>query len=265
MQSAELPKIQRVRLDIAYDGTHYMGWQRLGQGRSTIQGTLEAIIGKLLNHEIYLMGSGRTDSGVHARRQVAHFDTTQNLQRYQLVNAINALTPPDIKIKAAYLCPGDFHALAQVKRKIYKYYILNRPVSSAFNYRYTWWIRKPLDIEYLNLLSQILVGRHDFASFRTQGSPVKSTVRQVYSATWKYKRPDLLVFTVCGNGFLKQMIRNIVGTLVDFHLRGKDTDALLQVLKAQDRRQAGPTAPPQGLFLHNVIYPSHLDIKCRKL
>ncbi|MCM2280387.1 MAG: tRNA pseudouridine(38-40) synthase TruA [Bdellovibrionaceae bacterium] len=257
------PDHWRVRLLISYDGTDYHGWQRQSRQR-TVQGTLEEALQKFYKKPIKLMGASRTDTGVHAVGQTAHFDAPRDPFQGDLRFALTGMTPPSIVLKQAWHAPNLFHAIADAQKKTYRYHVLNRRVPSALRCRYSHWIRFPLDVDYLNEASRFLVGKQDFKSFQTSGTKVKSTVREIMSASWERDR-DSLIFTVTGNGFLKQMIRNIVGTLIDLNMNEAQPGRLQEIINARDRRKAGPTAPPQGLYLAQVYYPEELDNGCRKL
>lgn len=261
------PGYFRLRLHISYDGTDFAGWQRQTR-HASIQGTIENALARIYGPDgapITLLGASRTDSGVHAHQQVAHFDAPRDPSGFDLRYAIQCLTPPSIVVKDIFHAPDDFHAIASGTDKIYKYYVLNRWVPSALRHRYTYWVRAPLDLDYLNAASKFLLGKQDFKSFQSTGTPVQSTVREIREAHWDAVNADTLVFTIRGNGFLKQMVRNIVGTLIDLNQAHALPEQVLEILRAGDRRKAGPTAPPQGLFLHRVNYPDFVDNKCRKL
>ncbi len=253
----------RVRLLISYDGTDFHGWQRQA-GHRTVQGTIEDALAKFYKKPIKLMGASRTDTGVHAIGQVAHFDAPRDPFKGDMRFALTGMTPPSIVIKQAWHAPNSFHAIADAQKKTYRYHVLNRRVPSALRYRYTHWIRYPLDPAYLNEASRILIGKKDFKSFQTSGTKVRSTVREIMDAQWE-RSQDTLIFSVTGNGFLKQMVRNIVGTLIDLHMNQEKPSRLREILEACDRRKAGPTAPPQGLYLAKVYYSEELDNGCRKL
>lgn len=254
----------RTRMHISYDGTDFTGWQRQTH-HTTIQGTLEAAVSRIYGKPISVLGASRTDSGVHANNQVAHFDAPRDPSLFDLRYAIQCLTPPSIVVKEIFLAPSDFHAIACVQDKIYKYRVLNRRVPSALRQRYTYWMRFPLDLDFLNEASQFIVGKQDFKSFQSAGTPVQTTVRTITEARWTQLDEDTLEFSIRGDGFLKQMVRNIVGTLIDINRDGLPASRIREILDALDRRKAGPTAPPQGLFLYRVIYPESVDNKCRKL
>ncbi len=258
------PDHYRVRIHVSYDGTDFAGWQRQTV-LSSVQGTLEAAVSRIYAKPIYVLGASRTDAGVHAHQQVAHFDAPRDPSLFDLRYAIQCLTPDSVVIKELFQAPHDFHSIACVTDKIYKYRVINRRVPSALRNRYTYWVRFPLSLDYLNEAAQYLVGKQDFKSFQSAGTPVQTTVRHLTQARWDQLDEDTIEFTVQGDGFLKQMVRNIVGTLIDMNKDGVPPDRVKTLLEAKDRRLAGPTAPPQGLFLYKVNYPEAVDIKCRKL
>jgi tRNA pseudouridine38-40 synthase len=254
----------RVRLHLEYDGTDFSGWQRQTT-RSSVQGSLEAAISKICGKPIHVLGASRTDAGVHALRQVAHFDCPRDPEAFDFRYAIQCLIPESIVVREFFLAPRDFHAIALVSDKIYKYRILNRRVPSALQKRYTHWVRFPLDTDFLNAASAHIVGKQDFKALQSSGTPVQTTVRYVREASWARVDDDILEFTIRGDGFLKQMVRNIVGTLVDLNQRNEPPERMKLILDTLDRKQAGPTAPPQGLFLYQVNYPEEVDNGCRRI
>lgn len=259
------PGKSRIRLDISYDGTGYNGWQRQTQTPNTIQGTLERAVGQIYGEKIAVIGASRTDAGVHAQMQVAHFDAPKAPGGFDLRYSLQCQLPESIVIKKLYLAPDDFHSIACVKDKTYRYHVLNRHVPSALRRRYSHWVRLPLNVENLNKFSEIVVGTHDFKAFQTAGTVVKSTVRTIREASWERTDDDLLTFTVRGDGFLKQMVRNLVGTMVDLEREGQGPEEMRRILQSCDRRKAGATVPAGGLFLNSVRYPQELDNQCRHL
>ena len=259
----------RIKLILSYDGTDYCGWQKQKEHKHaselpSIQETVEKALQNILCHPIVLSASGRTDAGVHAVAQVTHFDTDRNLPK-DLCWALTSQLPPSISARAAFLAPAEFHSTLSAEKKIYRYYIWNDPRPSALLGRYSWWLRKPLNIEFLQATADQLLGEQDFASFRSMGTPVKTTVRNVYSAQWIRRTSRVLEFRICGNGFMKQMVRNIVGTMVDLELKGQPIEKMKEIINAQNRQKAGRTAPAQGLSLLKVYYPQTLDKRCRQL
>lgn len=256
---------QKVKLLLAYDGSEFGGWQKQKTGKQTVQGCLEIALSRLFNEPIKTIGASRTDTGVHALAQIAHFSSPKSVERYNLINALNSLTPSSMVIHRAWLAPDDFHALASSTGKIYKYLILNRSTGSALRRHHFTWIRPKLDLEFLNKCSQHLIGEQDFKSFQTAGTDLKHTVRHIWKAQWSQKNPHLIEFTIHGSGFLKQMVRNIVGTQLDLLAQGRKPTEIVEIIAAKDRSAALGTAPPEGLYLYKVEYPPELDKRCRKL
>lgn len=245
--------VRKIKLLIEYDGTNYQGWQVQAEGQ-TIQGVIEDRLARILGEPVHLIGSGRTDAGTHAFGQVAHFTTHRNLDPTTIQRALNSLLPEDILILKAEEVGEAFHARKGVRSKVYEYHILNRPLRSVFYRPYVWHIPYPLDWEEIRKATQKLVGRHDFSSFRSTGSPVTSALREVFRAEWKQGKDGLMRFQIEANGFLKQMVRAIVGTLVEVGKGKLDAEGFQRILDSRDRRRAGPTAPAHGLFLKEVKY-----------
>jgi tRNA pseudouridine38-40 synthase len=212
-----------------------------------------------------VVGSGRTDAGVHAEGQVAHLRTTRPIEKYDLVRALNSNLPDSIGIQKAWLAPADFHAQQSAQSKTYRYQIHNSPIRDPLRARYSTWFWKPLDLNRLNALTECLVGTHDFKSFQTGGSEVKTTVRTLTEAHWHMIGPDWVEFRITGTGFLKQMVRNVVGTLIHLEQYAQGPEEMTAILQACDRQAAKTTAPAQGLHLHEVHYPPELDNRCREL
>jgi tRNA pseudouridine38-40 synthase len=245
--------MRNIKLLIEYDGTDYLGWQIQPKG-STIQGVLEEKLGLLTGERVQLFGSGRTDSGVHAFGQVAHFKTRSQMDTRTMQKALNSLLPPDIGIRKVEEVEEDFHARKHSKSKIYEYRILNRNLRSVFHRKYIWYIPQKLDFSEMKKASHTLIGEHDFSAFRTVGSPTRTAVRRVIRAEWKKGRDGLIRFEIEANGFLKQMVRSIVGTLVEIGKGKMRSTEFPKILESKDRRKAGPTAPARGLFLKEVKY-----------
>ena len=254
----------RTRIHVSYDGTDFSGWQRQTK-HASVQGTLEAALSKIYARPMRILGASRTDSGVHANGQVAHFDAPRDPAAFDLRYAVQCLSPKSVVIEEMFAAPPDFHAIACVTDKIYKYRIFNRKVPSALLARYSSWIRFPLDLDYLNEAASFLVGKQDFKSFQSAGTPVLTTVRTISEARWERIDDDIIEFQIRGDGFLKQMVRNIVGTLTDLNIDALPATRVREILDCLDRRKAGTTAEPQGLFLYRVNYPESVDNGCRKL
>jgi len=245
--------LNNFRLTIEYDGTAYNGWQRQKRGR-TIQGEIEKAICVMTRQEIALTGAGRTDAGVHALGQVANFVCDTMLKPGAFIKGLNSLLPDDIIIKDCVSEQQKFHSRYDAKSKIYNYRILNREIPSAVERHYTWFIRKKIEVEAMQQAASHLVGTHDFKAFEGTGSSRKSTIRNVLRAGILLKKVDLIIFEIEADGFLRFMVRNIVGTLVCVGL-GKITPGDFKgILESRDRGNAGITAPPQGLFLVEVKY-----------
>ncbi len=247
--------MRNIKLIIAYDGTNYLGWQRQKQG-PTIQGVLEEVLRRIVGHRVKLRAAGRTDAGVHALGQVAHFHTTSKRDLETIFRAANALLPKDIAILRVEEVDFKFHAQHDALRKTYFYQIYNHPIRNPVLRLYSWWVPEPLDLEAMRACLPLIIGEKDFASFRKSGTDLKSTVRTVYEAHLKRAvgMAHVLRFEITGRGFMRYMVRNLVGALVEVG-RGRLTpEDFARILEARDRSVAPPPAPPQGLFLKEVYY-----------
>lgn len=245
--------MRNIKMILEYEGTRYHGWQ-YQVGRITIQQVLEECIGTITQEKIRVIGSGRTDAGVHALNQVANFTTNTTIEARNLLRGINSLLPVDIAVKELMETNGAFHARHDAKSKVYLYQIVNSPVRSALYSRYAWFIREPLDLERIRETSALLIGTHDFSSFCAANCGIKNHVRTVMSIDVEMSQRGMIKVYVEADGFLKYMVRNIVGTLSDAG-RGKLSPAALKgIMEAKDRRCAGVTAPACGLFLKEVRY-----------
>ena len=244
---------RNIRLLIAYDGTDYQGWQR--QPRApTIQGTIEEVVRKITREPIALQGAGRTDAGVHAWGQVAHFITRAVLTPEKWQSAFNALLPPDIRIRAVQEAPPDFHARYGTRIKIYDYYLLNEAWPAPFFRRYTWWIGQTLDFDLMIRGLSGIEGQHDFSAYQTAGSAVTQTVRTLFRADLTRLRRGGVRLRFQADGFLRHMVRNLVGALVRLGMKKITLGEWQEILDSGDRSRAGAMAPAQGLFLRKVIY-----------
>jgi len=248
-----LPVTRKFRITIEYDGTAYQGWQVQDSG-PTIQGMLQDALHRITGERASVIGSGRTDSGVHAEAQVAHFRTDSGMTAHQFLMAFNSLLPRDIVIRQAAEVAMDFHAQQSAVGKIYRYTILNRTYPSALHFRRSAYVQTALDVEALRAAAALFVGEHDFSAFRAANCEAKTPVREIYRIE-VLQAGDVIDLFFEGNGFLKHMVRNLAGTLI-WVGRGKLTvDDVRRILASRDRRQAGPTAQPQGLALIRVHYP----------
>jgi tRNA pseudouridine38-40 synthase len=244
---------KNFKLTIEYDGTDYHGWQRQANDR-TIQGEIENALMTMTGNKITLIGAGRTDAGVHAFGQVANFLCRTALEPHVFQKGLNSLLPKDIVITRCTQVSVKFHARYDVKSKSYHYRILNRELPAAIFRRYAWHIRKRLNLDAMSGSLCYIIGTHDFKAFEGTGSPRANTVRSVMHADLEKRNDGYLVFKIQGNGFLRFMVRNIVGTLVDVGLGKIMPRDINRILVSKDRNLAGITAPAHGLFLMNVNY-----------
>jgi len=254
--SASTLPTRGIKLTLAYDGTAYAGWQVQSEARS-IQKVLEAALSKITGETIRVTASGRTDAGVHALGQVVGFRTRSRLKPEVLQRALNAELPRDIAVLEATEVAPDFHATLHAKRKCYRYLIYDGPVRDVFRRHTAWHCPWGLDAEAMHRAAQALRGTHDFSSFQTQGSPRRSSVRtieQIAVCRGLDGDPHLITIEVQADGFLYNMVRAIVGTLVRVGRHARPESWVAEVLAARDRRAAGPTAPAHGLFLVRVEY-----------
>lgn len=246
-----------IRLQIEYEGTNYAGWQAQNRRPSdTIQETIEKVLAKVLQEKVKVIGSGRTDAGVHALGQTANFKTNSRLTPAKIQKALNGLLPDDIRIKKANYADNDFHACYSARAKTYRYIILNSKVSSVFLKRSSWHIPYKLDIPLMRKEAKSLIGRRDFSSFCASGSSAKTRVRTIKKISVKKSFNDfnLITIDIEADGFLYNMARNIAGTLVEIGRGRFSAGSMRKILTAKDRRAAGPTAQARGLFLVKVKY-----------
>ena len=244
--------IRNIKLTIEYDGTGYHGWQVQADVR-TIQGIIEGKLSQITGEQVRLIASSRTDTGVHALGQVANFKTHSFLDAQSFLKALNSLLPEDIRVKDVEEVDETFHARFSAKGKIYEYRILHGGAPSPFLRHFSWFVPGRLDLGRMRKAAMKLVGRHDYSSFCTAGSMHTTPIRDIYEVTVG-RREGLVVIRIEANAFLRQMVRNIVGTLVEVG-RGRMTPSQFgDILEARDRRKAGIAAPAQGLFLVRVNY-----------
>ena len=248
--------MKNFKLTIEYDGTGYSGWQRQAV-HPTVQAAIECALATMTRSAITLIGAGRTDAGVHALGQVANFRSDTRLEPDAILKGLNSLLPADIAVRDCRRAPEKFHARFDAKRKIYHYRILNRDTRAAVGRYYAWFLPRPLDLDAMREAAALLVGRHDFKAFESTGSPRAHTVRHVVSAAWHAEGPGCMTFRIGADGFLRGMVRNIVGTLVAVGLQKIRPEKVQEILSSQDRRCAGSTAPPHGLFLMEVKYEAN--------
>lgn len=245
-----------VKLTLAYDGTNYCGWQIQRSGR-TVQAVVEEAVARLTGETLRVTASGRTDSGVHALGQVASFETACHLPMNAFVLGLNTYLPLDVRVQEAQEVPIPFDPIRDARAKRYRYQVQEGPIPDVFQRRFAWYQPGFLDMDAMLKAAELMVGRMDFAAFQTSGSPRATTIRHVRElqiVRHQNERSSMVCFEIESNGFLYNMVRNIVGTLV---LVGKGRHPwtwVQEVLDSRDRRRAGPTAPPQGLFLVRVAY-----------
>jgi len=245
--------VKNVKMVIAYDGGNYKGWQ-LQRADATIQGVIEAGLGKILNQQTRVIGSGRTDAGVHALNQVAHCLTKSALELRSLHRGLNSLLPPDVVVKEMTEAQPDFHARYSARSRVYQYLIWNNQIRSPFYGRFSWQVPHHLDRDKMRQASECLMGWHDFASFQGAGSPCLSSEREIMRFTIRGRAGRWFIITVEANAFLRHMVRAIVGTLIEVGRGKMSSEEFRAILDARDRSCAGITAPPQGLFLKEVKY-----------
>lgn len=251
-----------LKLTLAYDGTDYVGWQRQAAGRS-IQGVLETALAEMEGASVTVVGSGRTDAGVHALAQMASVRMARDVEPPVLVRALNAKLPSDIRVLAAAEVGGAFHARYSARSKTYRYCVSNGGVAAPFAARYAWHVAAPLRLDAMRAAGEQLVGRHDFAAFQSTGSAVHTSVRTLSSLAVE-RRPEcgpaelagggatLITVEVEADGFLRHMVRAIVGTLVEVGCGRRPAGDIASILASGRRDRAGPTAPARGLFLVRV-------------
>lgn len=239
--------LKRMMLVVAYDGTAYYGWQ-VQPGAPTIEGELNRALKELLGEEIHVIGASRTDSGVHALGNVAVFDTNTRIPAEKLSYALNQRLPGDIKIQSSEEVPGNFHPRHCESRKTYEYRILNREFPLPTKSRYSYFTYVHLNLERMQEAAGYLVGEHDFKSFCATAAVVESTVRTIYELSVE-KIGEEIVIRICGNGFLYNMVRIIAGTLMEVGRGSRKPEEIRDILAAQNRAAAGPTAPACGLTL----------------
>ena len=244
---------KNIRMVLQYDGTCYQGWQRQKEA-PTVQAILEDRLHMMTGERITVIGSGRTDGGVHALHQVCHFLSHTKIDPPSIKKGLNALIPSDIYIKAADYVPLDFHARYSAKSKTYEYRILNREEPDPFLRLFSWHLPTQLEKDVMRQCLSALSGRHDFSSFRSSGSGNTNPVREMIKAEIHTSQDGLLRFVFEADGFLRHMVRNIVGTIVDAGRGKMGFNAFMEIFTARDRRLAGLKAPPQGLFLVMVRY-----------
>ncbi len=256
---------RRIRLTIAFDGSVYAGWQRQ-RAVTTIQGVLEEKIAALAGERVNLHGAGRTDAGVHALAMEAHFDITCNVPCRAFRYGLNSMLPPDIRIQRAHEVDFNFHARRSAVGKCYFYQFCRDEFLLPTDRLYWVGIKKSFDSKQMEKCLPFIIGIHDFSSFEAVGSrdpqrPGRGAVRRVFSAGFEDKGGGKYRFIICGDGFLRHMVRNIVGTLLEVGQCRLTPDDFRDIVAARNRSTAGPTAPAHGLFLEKIFYNSKTGLK----
>lgn len=251
-----------LKLTLSYDGTRLVGWQRQAEGDS-VQGALEDALSRFEGRPVTVHGAGRTDAGVHALGQVASVEVTFGHDAATLARALNAQLPQDVRVLSVDEAAPGFHARFSARAKSYRYCIRNGAVASPFERPFVWHVPQPLEVGAMREAAARLLGRHDFSAFRSIGTDVPDSVRTLHvsdvvetaaAAPWLGDAEPLLTYEVKGDGFLRHMVRAIVGTLVEVGRGWRDPSQMDTLLQDKDRARAGATAPPQGLFLVRVDY-----------
>ena len=255
--------LRRIKVTVQYNGSAYHGWQFQPSGM-TIQGILQDCVYQVTGERVQVVGAGRTDAGVHAMEQVAVFDVRSSMNISVIKRALNALLPTDVRVMNIEEVTADFHPRHSARGKRYVYLIANMRDVPVFVRGYVWRVREPLDLEAMRAASAHLLGRHDFSSFRAAGCASKHplrTIREIrierlYEAPFLCKglKGEFVRITVEADAFLRHMVRAIVGTLVEVGKGNLRPETVGDILERKERRFAGPTAPPQGLFLDRIFY-----------
>ena len=243
--------MNRVKITLSYDGTLFHGWQIQPNDR-TVQGEVQKALSQLFGTEMHVFGCSRTDAGVHAKKFVCHTDLPKPFPLDKLPFALNAMLPYDVSIKKAESVSDDFHARFSCTGKTYSYYLHNARIRDPFQKHRAGFWPTPLNAERMDAFAKQFIGRHDFASFMATGSVIEDTVREIVSFDVK-REGDMIVFTVCGNGFLYNMVRIMVGTLIYADV-GRLDRSISDIITAKDRTLAGITVSPQGLYLEEPCF-----------
>jgi len=244
--------MRNLKLTLAYDGTEFHGWQ-IQPDLPTVQGTLKEALEKLLNHDVNVTGSGRTDAGVHAQGQVANVETIRAIDTDAVIKGVNALLPPEIRVWQVEEVGMDFHSRRSARSKTYEYHVWRQHIVSPFHCRYVYAFPYTLDASAMDEASSCFEGTHDFTSFCATATAVEDRVRTIFDAEWQ-RGPEEWIFRIKGSGFLQYMVRTIVGTLLYVgagKLRPQDIPPMFD---QRDRRVAGPCVPSRGLHLIRVDY-----------
>ncbi|MBU6420969.1 MAG: tRNA pseudouridine(38-40) synthase TruA [Gammaproteobacteria bacterium] len=244
----------RLAIGLEYDGTRFMGWQRQAHPGRTVQACVEAAVASVADHPVELTCAGRTDAGVHASGQVAHFDTQAQRSARSWLLGINSNLPKDVALRWILEVPEDFHARFRARARHYRYTIVNRPTRPALARLRGTWVHAALDIESMQAAARHLLGQHDFSAFRAVECQARSPVRTLQRLDVR-RRGERVTLEVVADGFLHHMVRNIAGVLIAIGAQKHPSDWAHAVLQGRDRKLGGVTAPPQGLCFVAVLYP----------
>ena len=242
--------MRNIKLVLEYDGTEFVGWQSQTNGRN-VQDEITNVLQQVLQESITLIGAGRTDSGVHARGQVANFKTNSSIGASTILNALNGTLPEDIYVHSAEEVDEKFHARFDAKERVYKYFIALKP--TAIGRQYQWFVKYDLDVNLMNQVASQILGEHDFESFAKAEALVPHHRCTIMKSEWT-KTPSMLIYEVHANRFLHGMVRALVGTMVDIGRGYIPASAFQDIMAAKDRRKAGMAVPSSGLFLEEIFY-----------
>lgn len=245
--------MRNIRLLLQYEGSRYQGWQRQQSTDNTIQGKMEALLGRMCGETITLSGSGRTDAGVHALGQVANFHTESPMPVEEMLVYINRYLPEDIAVVEIGEVPLRFHSRLNAKGKHYEYRVINSAIPDVFRRRYALEVPECLDVDAMRRAAGFLLGEHDFKSFTSAKKGKKSTVRRIDEIAI-VKEGSVITFSFRGSGFLHHMIRILMGTLLEVGMGKRAPESMEEILAARDREQAGPLVPAKGLVLVEVYF-----------
>jgi tRNA pseudouridine38-40 synthase len=246
--------VQRYFIEIAYDGSRYHGWQ-VQPNAISVQEVLNKALSTILREDIHVVGAGRTDTGVHAKQLFAHFDLTAPIEEEKLAFRLNSFLPDDISVQSLHPVSKEAHSRFDALHRKYEYYL--SPKKSPFVQQRAWVMQKPLDVLAMNAAAKLLIGEKDFSCFSKSDTQTKTNICDIKEAYWEEKE-GLLVFHVKANRFLRNMVRAIVGTLVEVGLGKKKVEELEEVLASKSRAEAGVSAPACGLYLVEVAYPKEV-------
>ena len=245
--------MNNYKLTIQYDGGRYKGWQRLGDNENTIQGKIEKAITEMVGRPIEIIGSSRTDAGVHALAQIANFKMSENMTESKMMSVLNSYLPQDISIREIIVVDDRFHSRYHAKDKTYLYKIWNEAYSHPFMRKYSMHVRKKLDIEKMKKACQYFIGEHDFTAYSNAKSNKKTMVRDIYSLELE-EVAGFIELRVCGNGFLYNMVRKMIGTLIEIGLGEIEVEELPSILLSKERVQTGGMADASGLYLEKISF-----------